>query len=41
MLNIINLFKLKRDDKIKIDNSDKIRDEHYQQGFKHYNGPIF
>ena len=41
MLNIINLFNLKRDDKIKLDNSDQIRAEHIQNGLKNYQGQIF
>ncbi len=42
MLNITNLFNLKRDDRIKkSDNSEIIRAEHIQNGLKNYQGQIF
>jgi len=41
MLNIMNLFNLKRDDKIQVDNSENIREEHIQNGLKNYQGQIF
>ncbi|MFW5790595.1 MAG: hypothetical protein ACOCZY_02975 [Bacillota bacterium] len=41
MLNIMNLFNLKRDDKIKLSNGENIREEHIQNGLKNYQGQIF
>ncbi len=41
MLNIMNLFNLKRDGKIKLNNGEDIREEHIQNGLKNYQGQIF
>lgn len=41
MLSIMNLFNLKRDDRIKLNNGEEIREEHIQNGLKNYQGQIF
>lgn len=41
MLSIMNLFNLKRDDRINLNNGEEIREEHIQNGLKNYQGQIF
>lgn len=41
MLSIMNLFNLKRDDRINLNKGEEIREEHIQNGLKTYQSQIF